>query len=663
MANALNIEQEGARNALYLLLLRFSSSVTIARWRLRSTLSHRYQPEGPAEVLHRSEHSLCRSLSGFHPRLGQQHSSTGAAQCAISYQMAWELLFVMLPVAKGRGGGNLMAVRWQSIVLTGLLFAFVAGEFQFNAMTASAATNAGTPAISWLAAGDSYASGQGLTHTTEPCADGTGQKGLSTTWAIAAAAKLRSTGWNLTKNSPELVACTGAISADLLADNSKELGITHRAQWTKKMGRFNLVTFSFGGDDLDFASIIGHCETSGCPSDKDVRAKISAIATTGLTVKGVRTQSYPTFLDEVAKQVVTSGGNLVVMGYPELVEDVGLWSPGRTTCAGMSAGEVQRVRGWAGDLNATIGAAVAQVDALPADQRNDVHVTFIDNVTGQSANGIALTDPNLFEPSNGARHELCSLGGAVWMNGLSPLHIKSRSFHPNQAGETAMGALAAEVIRQLAWPWTRQQCSASAISGATGTTVLEPLTCIGAWALAGVSGQEGQTLFQQSASQGWILVAQLGDAFSTCALDSHGVPPTEAVALLQKLGSPPWRFDCTSSGSPATTTTTTAAAAPCAAAALAASADAWNQQNGQSVGGSTIISHACIDGYAEAIGEVDGSGPGGDYPLYFKDDGSGSWQLVGEGNPTSTANTTGVPDSVAAQLNQTVLNSSDSQPF
>ena len=352
----------------------------------------------------------------------------------------------------------------EAMLVFAVLAALMAGVLESAPTSAGAATSAPAHAITWLAAGDSYASGQGLENTTKPCADGTGQDGLSTTWAVAAAQVLRSEGVDLASSSPDLVACTGAISADLLADNSAKLGNKHHAQWTPKMGRFDLVTFSFGGDDIGFAGIVEHCEEFGCPSDADVRAKITALATTGLDVKGVQTQPYPTFLDNVAKDVVTAGGNVVVMGYPEVVEGVDDWSPGRTTCAGMSAGEDQRMRGWAGNLNATIGASVAKVNALPATQRNDVLLTFIDSVTGQSADGIPDNDPNLFEPTSGNHHELCSQGGSIWLNGL----IKSdytRSFHPDQSGETAMGNLAAEVISELTWPWSPWDTPPSAAGG------------------------------------------------------------------------------------------------------------------------------------------------------------------------------------------------------
>jgi hypothetical protein len=375
-----------------------------------------------------------------------------------------------------------------------------------------------TPAITWLAAGDSYASGQGLTRTTEPCADGTGKNGLGTTWAVAAGADVEAAGTKLAHGGPDLVACTSAISADLLHDNSAKLGVKHKAQWTKSMGRYDLVTFSFGGDDLGFARIVQDCLTSGCPSDASVRAKIAALGSTGLNYKGVQTQGYPAFLESVAKSAVVAGGNIVVMGYPEVVEAVNLWGPDRLTCEGtLTPAKAQLMRGWAGDLNATMGAAVAKVDAMPAAARNGVHVTFVDAVSGSASDGIASNDPNLFEPSSGTRHELCSAGGQVWLNGLSALHVKSRSFHPNQAGETAMGALAAGVIGELSWPWTQSQvptgtCTTQSESGSpihqnASIALSPPVTNV---ALLDMYG-DNQGRFSVLAPRGWTCSASIAE--------------------------------------------------------------------------------------------------------------------------------------------------------
>ena len=94
---------------------------------------------------------------------------------------------------------------------------------------------------------------------------------------------------------------------------------------------------------------------------------------------------------------------------------------------------------------------MARVNAEPYAQRNGVHFTFIDPVTGQARNGISLNDPNLFEPAQGTRHELCSNGDQAWLNGLSPAHLTTRSFHPDQPGNDAMARLVEQVVPSLSW--------------------------------------------------------------------------------------------------------------------------------------------------------------------------------------------------------------------
>jgi hypothetical protein len=328
-------------------------------------------------------------------------------------------------------------------------------------------THASQPdAISWLAAGDSYASGAGLTRTTEPCADGVGTTAApSKAWAIVASESPLLAGKHYA--APDLVACTGAETGEFFALQGGD-----PAEWTPSMGRYDLVTFSFGGDNINFASIVTAClDRTGECTDPVVRGRIAALGAT-----------YSGFLTRVATSAVVAGGNVVVMGYPEVVEVPNLWPQAvqdAHICQGFITNDANLMRGWAGDLNATIGIAVTQANALPADQRNDVHFTFIDVVSGQANTGIGASDPNLFEPATGTRHELCSDGDNAWLNGLSPLHPDTRSYHPNQAGEDAMGNLAAEVISRLSWPWSPARWHLlGAIPGANpGPPLLNAPTC------------------------------------------------------------------------------------------------------------------------------------------------------------------------------------------
>jgi lysophospholipase L1-like esterase len=240
---------------------------------------------------------------------------------------------------------------------------------------------------------------------------------------------------------PDLVACNGGTIEEFF----RPQGNKNPAEWTPSMGRFDLVTLSFGGNDIGFVSIIESCYLHGAVcSNQTVRSRISALG-----------RAFPGFLIHVANSVVVTGGNVVVMGYPELIEDPSLWPQiNRDTrqCLGIDTNTAKSIRGWAGALNAAIANAVNQVNARPVAKRNGVHFTFIDVVTGQSSDGIGASNPNLFEPATGVRHELCSQGDDAWLNGIT-IDV-TRSLHPNQAGEDAMGNLAAQVISGLSWPWS-----------------------------------------------------------------------------------------------------------------------------------------------------------------------------------------------------------------
>ena len=358
----------------------------------------------------------------------------------------------MLGSARGKRG---VALRGAvvSVVLMGIL----------PGMGSAGATSS---AISWLAAGDSFASGQGLPHLSGSCARAAAP---SQSWAAVAAAGLRRQGLDVA--TPKLVACTGADTTEFFNPQTGE-----PPQWTASMGQFDLVTFSFGGDDVGFAPIITACMLQGdvdtdpgekC-TDHYVRPRIAQLA-----------KAYPNFLEEVARKAVVAGGNVVVMGYPELVEIPTLWDVHVIDrCQyGIDPQHARYIRGWAGDINASIGYAVTEANAAASKIRNGVHFTFIDPVSGN--HNIAKDTANLFEPSSGTRHELCSQGDQNWLNGVSSragvakpgwirvaaslatggnpasfvtIQPQPTSFHPTQAGTNAMGDLAAKVIGTLTWP-------------------------------------------------------------------------------------------------------------------------------------------------------------------------------------------------------------------
>ena len=182
-----------------------------------------------------------------------------------------------------------------------------------------------------------------------------------------------------------------------------------------------------------------------CPSNSALRTQIAQLAV-----------PYKAFLEQVAREAVTPGGNVVVLGYPEVVEDPKLWSSidkDIGLCQGITPGDALELRGLAGALNATIAQTVAAVNA---EHIHGVALTYVDVNTGNPQQGIQYNNQDLFEPSSGARHNLCA--AKEWINGITPvvqginpLDWFNRSFHPNQDGNDAMAGLVEQVFPQLDW--------------------------------------------------------------------------------------------------------------------------------------------------------------------------------------------------------------------
>lgn len=351
--------------------------------------------------------------------------------------------------------------------------------------------------IRWLAAGDSYSSGEGLPDVSESsCQRADNQDGRSSAaFAEVAREQLEdASGFNGelsdrgrvrlasgtgARGGFNFVACTGAVTEDLFDDaaGKKEWDLEHN-------GRFDLATFSFGGNNVGFASILlkclgisvedaadsiidaatmysggGHLDDwlglGGCPPEDVLRGTIDGLASGGTQVDGRQLRPYEDFLRDVASRVMNPGGNVVVVGYPELIEDPQFWpSINRLvrTCQGIHRDDALMLRGVAGLLNQTIGSAVETVNR---EGPNGVQFTFVDINSGGGA--IDRADSRLYEPSTGSRHALCA--SEPWLNGVLTTGVSggdvdwdfSRSFHPTQYGHTATGGLVAETIRALDW--------------------------------------------------------------------------------------------------------------------------------------------------------------------------------------------------------------------
>ena len=119
--------------------------------------------------------------------------------------------------------------------------------------------------------------------------------------------------------------------------------------------------------------------------------------------------SYFTLLDKVL-QATKPGGNVLVMGYPDIFAQTSIstWP----ICNGIWWEDANRIRGWAADLNATIGQAVKDFGA----GHPGVHFTFL-NIDDQA---VAPGDAQyLWEPpGTTTTHALCGTS-TPWLNGLN----------------------------------------------------------------------------------------------------------------------------------------------------------------------------------------------------------------------------------------------------
>lgn len=271
------------------------------------------------------------------------------------------------------------------------------------------------PAVSWLAAGDSYSSGYGASS-----GDILDCGRHDEAWPSVARNEI-----TMTSGAFTFSACKGATTNQVLEQAGGH--------------RFDLVTFSAGGNDLGFSSVLQACLTvvpwggkPGCLPDDLAKTAIEA------RIKSI----YPKFLNEVAKQVSNRGGNVVVVGYPELFAEPSQWKGAAKVglCSGVRARDAVRIRGWAGDLNAAIGAAVNEVNSL---HPNDVTFRFVNIHDGAGGD---QSDPRLYEPKSGVSHNLC--GGDTWLHGAESGLL---GFHPTFVGHNNTGRLVADVIGELDW--------------------------------------------------------------------------------------------------------------------------------------------------------------------------------------------------------------------
>jgi lysophospholipase L1-like esterase len=259
----------------------------------------------------------------------------------------------------------------------------------------------------YLAIGDSYAAGEGVTPFEKGATDKTGDRCHRS--MLGYAHRL-----TFTEPRPTLDnrACTGAVIANLTTTTQKhggvpnhfglQLGDVETAALGKDLG---LVTISIGGNDAGFANVLRFCgETKQCVDKPYLN---------GLTLRQWATQVLPTIVDRarlIYRQDKKGAPNarILVLGYPHLFPD---GKPeGGTTCQAIAA-------------------------AYDLAERNFVRTT--SSLLNTSLEAAAVSEGVDFIETKWmfAGHEACGRN-ADWINAFRLTNLGA-SFHPNKTGQLA----------------------------------------------------------------------------------------------------------------------------------------------------------------------------------------------------------------------------------
>lgn len=319
------------------------------------------------------------------------------------------------------------------------------------------------PDITWWALGDSYSSGEGLRYNDAAanppdsnCERATGSSSAGTpSRAYSVVAKDQLSG----VSDFRLVACTGAVTNQW------------REQWAEvTQQRADLVTMSFGGNNVGFSDVVMGCigasaggllnfvgispiawafnPSLGCrESESELRSRVDMLVGHGPDPHTAydNSQTLPDMYAEIATEAVNPGGHVIVLGYPNLVEESGRWSwrlAAGNRCHRIRRADATMLRSVVGYLNQQVALAVQRAN---------------DNPQGVSFHFLDVS--KIYESDTSGRHGLCT--GDPWINGLTvgligpdagAVPIRAyRSFHPTQSGHDQTGSAVAAMIRELDW--------------------------------------------------------------------------------------------------------------------------------------------------------------------------------------------------------------------
>ena len=218
----------------------------------------------------------------------------------------------------------------------------------FAAIVAIAVLPASAGAVTLVALGDSYSSGEGA----KPYDSDSDRRGNKCHRGSRAWPRL------IGASHTNLIACSGAETKHLSAPKQEQppddIGQLVRLGQAVKAGTVDVVTITMGGNDIGFGPKMAQCFFSRCLGN------MAAIEADLRQLKGDLVQGYKSIVK------IARGARLVVVGYPDIVP-----APGEgDECAWLGETEKNRAAQVSEKLNATIAQAAAAVDVKFVSVRN-----------------------------------------------------------------------------------------------------------------------------------------------------------------------------------------------------------------------------------------------------------------------------------------------------
>jgi alpha-tubulin suppressor-like RCC1 family protein len=301
-------------------------------------------------------------------------------------------------------------------------------------------TVAPAPPATYVAVGDSYASGEGNPgKASTPWVDREGkptslENGCDRS---AAAYPMLLTKWlgsrkNLPSMSLEYLACSGAGTEDLWGSGAQASGLKGPAGRepqqlldTAGLRAARIVTVSVGGDDLNFADILKGCTFGECDSgssDPWIRDLGSHIA----ALEPVLIRTY----QQIEREAPNAA--LYVVGYPDIFPPNPTPEQLEATCPAATS-----VPGF--------GITTEGIEYLVANQR--LLTAMIERAT--LAAGARFIDPNAPGAHSYLGHDICE-GKLSWF--VKPSIHVAYSYHPTKPGQAAFSALLQASIAKYGGP-------------------------------------------------------------------------------------------------------------------------------------------------------------------------------------------------------------------